>query len=221
MSHFPRSQLLAILTALSALFALTSCESPPKDAFAEAAAGGEKPVAMSGAADFFAGQLTATVTVSRGLGRKGGDAHGGGPGGGARGARRGGSGGGSRPYGGGAPDVSTMEPEEAESYLRARQAMGSPLPPVTTHLKLENHGAAAVEVEITEVSSDLGNFAVRPAKLTIAPGQTAEPDPMISQLGVTSDEILVKVALRMAGAKETHALAVKSIRAADAPAVTK
>jgi hypothetical protein len=219
MSYSSRSRLLATLAAASALLAFTGCESPPKDVFAEAAAGGEKPVAMSGAADFFAGKLTATVTVSRGIGRKGG-----GPNadpGGARGARRGGGGGGDRPHGGGAPDLSTMEPDEAESYLRARLAMGSPLPPVTTHLKLENHGTEAVEVEITEVSSDLGNFAVRPAKLTLAPGQTGEPDPMISQLGVTSDEILVKVALRIAGAKETHALAVKSLRTADAPAATK
>ena len=46
------------------------------------------------------------------------------------------------------------------------------------------------------MNSDLGNFAVRPSKISVSPGQTAEPDPMISQLGVTSDEFPVTVRLR-------------------------
>jgi hypothetical protein len=189
-------------------------------------------VAMSGSADFFAGKITATVTVSRGLGRKAGEPKGdsgqrsarGGAKGGSDGGFGGGGGGGGgggrggRSRGGAQPDVANMEPEEADAYLRARQAMGSPLPPVTTRLKLENHTKEPLEVEINEVSSDLGNFAVRPAKIVIAPGETGEPDPMISQLGVTADEILVKVTLKISGAKETQMLTVRRVQPADAPA---
>jgi hypothetical protein len=61
------------------------------------------------------------------------------------------------------------------------------------------------------VNSDLGNFAARPPKLTLAPGQTGTLDPMISQLGVTSDEIPVKVEIRHAGKKETKIIPVKSL----------
>ena len=158
---------------------------------------GERPVAMQGEKAFFDSQIVATVTVSRGIGR--GIAGGGGSGGGPGGARggRGNRGGGGRS--GPPPDMAGMEPEQAVAYQNARMALGSPLPPVTTRLKLENRSQEALEIEILEVNSVLGNFAVRPAKLTIAPGQTAEPDPMISQLGVTSDEIPVKVSLRKVG----------------------
>jgi hypothetical protein len=100
------------------------------------------------------------------------------------------------------------DPEAAMAYRQAKLALGSPLPPVTTRLKLENRGSEPVEIEISEVNSDLGNFAVRPSKLKIEPGQTSEPDPMISQLGVTSDEISVQVTLRRGGVKETHILKV-------------
>lgn len=220
MTCLPALRLPLILAATLAFFLAAGCESTPKDTFAEAVSG-ERPVAMSGSSDFFSGKITATVTVSRGLGRKsgGGGSGGGGEGGGGSGKKGGGG------YGGGGrhhqADTSEMEPEEAESYLRARQAMGSPLPPVTTRLKLENHTKDPIEVEITEVSSDLGNFAVRPAKITIAPEQTAEPDPMISQLGVTSDEILVKVALKLSGGGEAQSLTVKNIHAADTPPAAK
>jgi len=68
-----------------------------------------------------------------------------------------------------------------------------------------------VQVDIQEVNSDLGNFAVQPELLSLAPDQTGEPDPMISQLGVTSDEIPVKVTLSVAGKSESRTILVKSL----------
>ena len=56
---------------------------------------------------------------------------------------------------------------------------------------------------------------MRPAKHTVAPGQTAEPDPMISQLGVSSDEIPFKVVLKAAGVKEAQTLAVRDVPKAE------
>ena len=114
-----------------------------------------------------------------------------------------------------------MEPEQAVAYQNARMALGSPLPQVTTRLKLQNRGTETLEIEILEVNSDLGNFAVRPAKIRVAPGQTAEPDPMISQLGVTSDEIPVKVTLRKVDdTAQSQILTVISLQPAYKPVPT-
>lgn len=187
-----------MVALLVVILAVTGCATPPPpDGLAEASAMGERPVAMQGTSEFFDGELVATVTVSRGIGRGQSGGPGSGGGGSARGARGGRGGGGGRA--GPPPNLAGMEPEQATAYQNARMALGSPLPPVTTRLKLENRGKETLEIEILEVNSDLGNFAVRPAKISVAPGQTAEPDPMISQLGVTSDEIPVKVTLKKAG----------------------
>jgi hypothetical protein len=85
------------------------------------------------------------------------------------------------------------------------------MPPVTLRVAFENKGTAPVEIEVTEVNSDLGNFAVRPSKLTIAPGESGVLEPMVSQLGVTSDEIPLKLALRSGGKKEQQVVVVKNI----------
>jgi hypothetical protein len=97
---------------------------------------------------------------------------------------------------------------------RARRAAGSPMPPVTLRVLFENKGTEPIELEVTEVNSDLGNFAVRPPKLTIAPGEKAVLEPMISQLGVTSDEIPLKLAVRTGGKREQQVVVVKNVIAA-------
>lgn len=193
---------------LAGLLGLSGCgTAPPPDSLAEAVRIGERPVAMQGRADFFAGQIAATVNISRGVGQglggRGRPGGGGGPGRGEAGSpgdhyRRSGE----------RADMDGGDPAAAMAYRQAKMALGSPLPPVTTRLRLENRGSESVEIEISEVNSDLGNFAVRPSKLKIEPGQTLEPDPMISQLGVTSDEIPVQVTLRRGGVKETQILKV-------------
>lgn len=93
----------------------------------------------------------------------------------------------------------------------ARRAQGSPMPPVTLRVQFENRGTEPLEIEVTDVNSELGNFAVRPPKLTLAAGAKGTLDPMVSQLGVTSDEIPVKVSVRLGGKKETQTIAVKNI----------
>jgi hypothetical protein len=178
------------------------------DELAEAVSAGEHPVAMEGNGAFFGGQVVATVTVSRGVGR----------------GTKAGGGGGHHKHddsgdNGGLSGGDSMDEDQAMAYMRARGALGSPLPPVSLHLKLSNKGAAIVQVEILEMNSDLGNFAVEPALLSLAPGQTSEPDPMISQLGVTSDEIPVKVTLRSGGKTESQSILVKSL--AEPPAEQK
>jgi hypothetical protein len=109
------------------------------------------------------------------------------------------------------PDVSSMSNEDAMAYIRAKAAVGSPMPPVTMHLKFENKSKQNVTVDVLDFESDLGNFAVHPELLTLTPDQISEPDPMISQLGVTSDEIPVKVSLKFDGKTETQTVIVKNL----------
>ncbi len=197
----------------------------------------ERPVAMRGETSFLEGKLGAVATVTRGFDR-GVTGPGGNRGGrGGRGGRVGSSGApedgvfedGSRRrrddvgafsevYNiGGYGDSEEDQKEAMQDYIRqarARRAAGSPMPPVTLKVAFENRGTEPIEIEVTEVNSDLGNFAVRPPKLTIAPGASGVLAPMVSQLGVTSDEIPLKLALRTGGKKEQQVVLVKNVLAA-------
>jgi hypothetical protein len=93
----------------------------------------------------------------------------------------------------------------------ARRAAGSPMPQVTLQVAFENRGNQPIEIVPTDVNSDLGNFAVRPPKLTIAPGEKGVLDPMVSQLGVTNDEIPVTIAIKVGGKSETQVVLLKNL----------
>lgn len=209
--------------AITSVLLLTAgCGTPTqRDLMVEAVNTGERPVAMKGEGTLFEGKLAAFATVSRGF-ERGGKPGVRGPGaakGGVEdelngGRRRRDSDGITEVYSTGFGDSEEEQKEAMKEYVRmamARRAQGSPMPPVTLRVQIENRGTEPVEVEVTDVNSELGNFAVRPSKLTIAPGEKGMLDPMVSQLGVTSDEIPVKVAVRMAGKKDSQTIAVKNI----------
>jgi hypothetical protein len=172
----------------------------------------ERPVAMKATDQFFNGQIDAVLTVSRGFGL--------GKGAGGKG--------GYRPDD--VPDLGEVFSSELNSdsenknyaaiyeKMRALQVSGSPLPPVVLRLILTSHGKEPVNVEILEVNSDLGNFAVKPDKLNLVPEKATAPDPMTSLMGVTSDEIAVKVGLRVGGKTESRTLLVKSLFTPDGKA---
>ena len=183
---------------LAAFVALSGCNSHtgPRDLMMEEATkqSVERPVAMRGEGAFLEGKVTALATVSRGFDR--------GPGavkvgkGSAyddgRRSKRDDAGAFTEVYNIGGGDSEEEQKEAMAEYMRqarARRAAGSPMPPVTLRVLFENKSAEPVELEVTEVNSDLGNFAVRPPKLKLAPGEKGLLEPMISQLGVTSDEI--------------------------------
>lgn len=211
----------AILTLLT--FTAGCGTHTQRDMMAEAVTAGEKPVAMKGEGSLFDGKLEAFATVSRGFDRgpgKGGKAPGGkrGPAGenelDGTGRRRKDSDGISDVYSTGFGDSEEEQKAAMEEYMRiamAHRAQGSPMPPVTLRVFFENRGTEPIEIEVTDVNSELGNFAVRPSKLTIAPGEKGSLDPMVSQLGVTSDEIPLQVAVRYAGKKEMKVIEVKNI----------
>ena len=208
----PKSRLSLATAAFLLAFAISGCESGnPPDQLARAVATGEKPVAMTGSASFFDGTLGVTATVSRGIGKGlDGDQGGHGSKGNAKASGRNGQ------QNATIKDLSDMESEDAMAYARAKMAVGSPLPPVTLHLRLTGNGPAPLGVEVIDFISDLGNFAVQPSTLTVPPGQTVEPEPMVSQLGVGSDDIPVTVTLRVAGRRETQVVHVRPIVAAPA-----
>ena len=222
--------LVLTLTALS--FSGCGSHNGPRDLMLEEASRGgavERPVAMRGEATFLEGKLGALATVSRGFDRGTRSA----PGGRGKGGKLGTSGQQEGVYEdasrrkrddagaftevyniGGYGDSEEEQKEAMQDYMRqarARRAAGSPMPPVTLKVAFENKGTTPLEIEITEVNSDLGNFAVRPAKLTLAAGEKGVLDPMVSQLGVTSDEIPLKLAIRSAGKKELQVLVVKNL----------
>lgn len=177
----------------------------------------ERPVAMKGESSFLGGKLSATATVRRGFERVN-------PQGEVGPLRSGGprkveeeSNTFAHVYFGGVSDED--EKTAMESYVRemaGMRAAGSPMPPVTLRVQLQNHGTEPIEIQVAEVNSDLGNFAPRPSSLTIAPGATGSLDPMISQLGVTSDEIPLKLTVRSGNQSETQIVSVKNIISAAA-----
>jgi hypothetical protein len=217
---FPHFTCTAALVA-TGLIALYGCRSAPEtrdlmveEAHAEA---GDRPIAMKGEGNFVDGKLSVVATVTRGFQRGG--AH---PAGGKREKRR---------WGGkdveafsddyffGGGESEEQQKEAVQEYVRqamARRAAGSPMPPVTLKVAFQNQGTEPLEITPTEINSDLGNFAARPTKLTVAPRETGVLEPMISQLGVTNDVIPLTVSVRIGGKSETQVITIKSVIAASA-----
>jgi hypothetical protein len=94
--------------------------------------------------------------------------------------------------------------ETEEDVVNNSRIRNSSLPPVALRLRVHNTTTAPVEVEFLECKSYLGNFAVRPEKITIAAGESGQPDAMVSLLGVSGSEIPVTIRLRLDGKTETH-----------------
>ena len=178
----------------------------------------ERPVAMRGEGSFLDGKVAALATISRGFDR------------GARGPgrrkgeegydlsgrkKRDDAGAFSEVYNiGGYGDSEEEQKEAIAEYMRlakARRAAGSPMPPVTLRVAFENKSTEPLELEVTEVNSYLGNFAVRPPKLMLAAGEKGVLEPMVSQLGVTSDEIQLKLEVRQGAKKEQQVMIVKNV----------
>jgi hypothetical protein len=175
----------AFAAAGLALAALAAgCSHTTNDEMTSAVVSGEKPVAMEGHDAFFGGTIGVKVTLSRGIGH---------------GMKR------SHDKG----DSSYDDYANNEHKV----LVGSPLPPVTLHLILTNGGAEAATVEMDDFESDMGNFVLDPETLTLAPGQTGEPTPMVSQLGVSADSIDFKVTLKIGKNRESRTFAVRVLPA--------
>ncbi|HWA85478.1 MAG TPA: hypothetical protein VG710_04595 [Opitutus sp.] len=205
-AHFPVQ--LSLIAAATA-FALGGCSSAGRrDRFSNEAITARPVVAMRGDGMYFDGKLKAELTVSRGrtmpFGETaGGEGHGGGRSGGGH----------SRRHHRDESEISDSDSgsdSDADSEVHPIHMMNSALA-VTLRLKLQNVSKEAFDVQIRDIKSDLGDFAVRPERMLLAPDQSGELDPMVSELGVTSDEIPVTVTLHAAGKTETQDILVKNL----------
>lgn len=209
------------------LLVLAGCSSDPGPGERRGGfAGGRSkpPTPMAGQEKFFNGQLLAEVNVgtdgvpvvkpgegggSRGGGSGGGGRRGGGGGGGL--GLRGSAGGVSGNIAGNVPFGGSGEGRGRRGGFGAEGGVGGPaagprmMPgglgrPVMIHLRFTNLATEALALTIDDFVSPLGNFAVRPEKLVLEPGQTVETEPMTSQLAGQFSETDATLVLRL-GAK--------------------
>jgi hypothetical protein len=190
--------------ALTASLLLAGCESGPKvaDEASVAAAKETPPPVMQAEANFFDGRILVEVNLGRGFR--------------PRLVRRG-----ARARDLGDPNsvryqesfAREIAEDEAETIFIPRMT-SSTLPPVALRLRLSNLGDVPLDVEILDCKSYLGDFAVRPEKITLAAGESGQPDAMVSLLGVSGQQIPVTLTLRVDGKTETQVATLTPVKAA-------
>lgn len=127
----------------------------------------------------------------------------GGPGGGGKSDGSGGSHrsrrnrGSDSPSGGGAPEDSG---DDGSAMRRPNIAVARAL----LHVTLTNNSKETLNFAVTDVISQLGNFAIRPERFSLAPGQSGEIDPLASTFQDPLAELTVETHVRHAGKKETQ-----------------
>lgn len=195
--------MFSVGAGLLALALAAGCSSPdrPRHRGPDADTPVVRPVAMRGEGRFFGDRLKAEITVSRGRSEFSDNLTGGHGNGGHRGLRGGGP---RRVDHGSHADPEEARDRDSDEPSRPMRVVGGLAPAVTIRLRLENASKEPLQVRVADLNSDLGDFAVRPEKVLLAPGQSTEFDPMVSELGVTSDEIPVTLDLRLGEPKETE-----------------
>lgn len=165
---------------------------------------------LAGKETFFAGRVTAEVQIGAmaGFERPGASNQDGADESARPGRRRsGGMGGGM----GGGPGGHEREQDGTEHPRPSRpRIQGDGSPPVAIHLRLTNESTGPVDVEITDFNSALGNFAVQPSHLVLAPSQSLEVEPMGSQLANDATSGEISLSLRLDRVKETKILTVQA-----------
>lgn len=126
---------------------------------------------------------------------------GGGGGGGGHGGRHGGGG-----RGGGPP------PDATDAGGQAAPIHASNQPGIQLRLRLTNHGAEPLVVEVLDFDSELGDFVVEPTKIELPPGKPVEADPMVSRLGMSTDEIPLTIKLKIDERLDGGVLMLRAIK---------
>jgi len=222
----PKLTCTLIAAGLTGLVSLTGCGGPPRhgpplsEDRPEASA--PRPTLLQGEQPFFGGRVLARLIVTRGFGHGApGGPHGDGapkhrPGGGG-GGMMGGAGG--PPPGGmggggmGGPPPGGGEMGGGESVPAQPRMMGASGPGLRVQLQLLDHGhldAQPITIEILDFQSPLGDFALKPDRLALVPGQTASPDAVTSRVGIAAAEIPVQLTLRLAGEKEARTILLRA-----------
>jgi hypothetical protein len=214
------------------LMAAGCSSEPTPGAHGEAGGPRKRFIPLTGQQEFFDGQVLAEIHVgTEGMpevhpGEGGSGSRGGGGGGGGSGRHRGGGGGqmnvagGPGGFGG---NVGGNVPFGEGGGRREGGPAGGPRfgvgggRPVMIHLRFTNRTETALDLYINDFVSPLGNFAVRPEKLTLEPGQSMETEPMTSQLAGSFTEAMATLVLRANGKLEKKTLPLKQVAAPAEP----
>lgn len=198
---------VGFLTALALLLALgvtSGCSAPGRP---DRKAVAIQPTLVAETA-FFADTLAARVTLqpfALPMNRPGGreSAGGGRRAGGPPGGRRGGP---------------SRDGEGMEDGAGPMRPMMSAPPRLSLHVAFTNRSQETLEFSPRDVICDLGNFGVRPERLALAPGQTAEIDPMSSNFPMIIKELSVELRVKRDADSETRTVRLQPA-AANAPAL--
>jgi hypothetical protein len=121
----------------------------------------------------------------------------------------------SAPFEQGANDYSNEEIDEMYGRVNYQYI----LPPrLALTFTFVNASTRTITLTIAEVNSLLGNFAPRPEKLTLAPGQEGSIDPMLSTFDNNFEELDVTLTLRRGGKGETQVLKLRRVQPSPPPA---
>jgi hypothetical protein len=206
----PTARFLTIVLAgfSLALLPFSGC-STHKEYVPETDPNAPPPPTMQGYGDFFDGKLLVEASLGRGFRMR--------PGRMREMANRQGRGD-ENPF----SDVYYIDgQDEVEDQYFIPRMNNSTLPPVALRLRVTNQLQEPVEVEFLECNSLLGNFAVRPEKITIPAGETGAPDPMTSLLGLSDGEFQLKIGLKVGAAQETKIVMMHVIKDAKEAVVDK
>lgn len=86
---------------------------------------------------------------------------------------------------------------------------GMTIPRQVLQIALTNHSETELTVRPLECTSLLGNFAVRPEKVTLAPGETVTLDAMRGGIGANLDRLEVSLAFSAGGKIEKKVVVVE------------
>jgi hypothetical protein len=87
-------------------------------------------------------------------------------------------------------------------------------PRLALTFKFANTGTKPITFTISDVNSNLGDFAPRPETLTVAPGQSGLVDPMLSNLANNFDGLDVTLTIKIGGRPEIQ---IMKLRPAQVP----
>ena len=85
------------------------------------------------------------------------------------------------------------------------------LPSLELGATFTNNTTDPLEIAVTDFVSPLGNFAVRPERLILAPHQSGAIDPMPAAYSDVITELTVEVSVRHAGKTETRSVRLRSV----------
>lgn len=78
------------------------------------------------------------------------------------------------------------------------------MPRMVLRVTVTNRSEQPMDIAVTDVVSALGNFAVRPERLSLAPGEEATLDPFLSPFPDNFAELVVELRLRRGTERETQ-----------------